>query len=52
MIKRARIEDAGVLADPAVQMWADHDPEDLEAEFREEVSYGFGIRGSRADHML
>ena len=35
MIKRARIEDARVLADLAVQMWADHDPEDLEAEFRE-----------------
>ena len=35
MIKRAAIEDAGILADLAVQMWPDHDPDDLEAEFRE-----------------
>lgn len=35
MIKRARIEDAGELADLAIQMWADNDREDLESEFRE-----------------
>ena len=34
MIKRAKAEDAGTLADLAVQMWTDHDPEDLEEEFR------------------
>ena len=34
MIKRAGIEDAEVLADLAIQMWTEHDPEDLEAEFR------------------
>lgn len=35
MIKRARIEDVRVLADLAIQMWTDHDPENLEEEFRE-----------------
>ncbi|MCR5005972.1 MAG: GNAT family N-acetyltransferase [Clostridiales bacterium] len=35
MIKRARIDDAGILADLAVQMWMDSDPEELAAEFRE-----------------
>ena len=35
MIKRARIENAGELADLAIQMWADNDREDLESEFRE-----------------
>ena len=34
MIKRAGMEDAEVLADLAMQMWPDHAPEDLEAEFR------------------
>ncbi len=34
MIKRAGIEDAGDLANLAIQMWADNDPKDLEAEFR------------------
>ena len=34
MIKRARIEDAGDLADLAIQMWTEHDPEDLQEEFR------------------
>ena len=34
MIHRARMEDAEVLADLAVQMWTDHDPEDLTEEFR------------------
>ena len=33
MIKRARIEDAGELADLAIQMWPDNDPEDLTEEF-------------------
>lgn len=33
MIKRAKAEDAGTLADLAIQMWTDHDPEDLEEEF-------------------
>ena len=37
MIKRAGIEDAEVLADLAIQMWTDHVPEDLEAEFRQLV---------------
>ena len=35
MIKRAGIEDAEVLADLAIQMWTDHNLEDLEVEFRE-----------------
>ncbi len=35
MIKRAGMHEAGELADLAIQMWTDHDPEDLEAEFRE-----------------
>ena len=34
MIKRAGIEDAEALAALAIQMWSDHAPEDLEAEFR------------------
>ena len=35
MIKRAGMNEVGALADLAIQMWPDHDPEDLEAEFRE-----------------
>lgn len=34
-IRRAGIEDAKILSDLAVRMWADHDPEDLTEEFRE-----------------
>ena len=34
MIKKATAEDAGVLAGLAVQMWAEHDPDDLAREFR------------------
>ena len=34
-ITRAGIVDAKILADLAIQMWADHAPEDLEAEFRQ-----------------
>ena len=34
MIKRARIEDAEVLADLAIRMWPDNDPEDLTEKFR------------------
>lgn len=34
MVKRAKIEDAGKLASLAIQMWTDHDPVDLEEEFR------------------
>ena len=34
MIKRARIEDANGLADLAIRMWPDNDPEDLTEEFR------------------
>ena len=34
MIKRAKTEDAEALADLAKQLWTDHNPEDLEAEFR------------------
>lgn len=37
MIKRAKAEDAGILADLAIQMWTDHDPEDMAKEFRELV---------------
>ncbi len=33
MIRRAGIEDAGVLADLALQLWTDHDPKDLREEF-------------------
>ena len=35
MVKRAQIENARALADLAIQMWTEHDPEDLEEEFRE-----------------
>ena len=35
MIKRAKIEDAAALAALAVQMWTDHAPDDLAAEFWE-----------------
>lgn len=35
MIKRAKTDDAKVLAELAVQMWTDDDPKDLEAEFCE-----------------
>lgn len=34
MIKRARIEDAGELADLAIRMWTDHNPEELKEAFR------------------
>ena len=34
MISRAEIEDAGDLAGLAIKMWEDHDPKDLEEEFR------------------
>ena len=33
-IKRAGTDDAEALAGLAIQMWTDHDPKDLEAEFR------------------
>ncbi len=35
MMKRARMEDADVLADLAIQMWSDHVLEDLTEEFRQ-----------------
>lgn len=35
MIKKACIEDADILAALAVQMWSDHDPDELTDEFRE-----------------
>ena len=35
MIRRAGMNEVRELADLAIQMWADHDPEDLEAEFRQ-----------------
>ena len=34
MIRRAKAEDAKVLADLAIRLWADNDPRDLEVEFR------------------
>lgn len=34
MIRRAGIDQAGELAGMAIQMWTDHDPEALEADFR------------------
>ena len=37
MIKRAKIEDAKVLAGMAIQMWTDHVLEDLTEEFRQLV---------------
>ena len=37
MIRRARIEDAKALADLAIQMWTDHDLQDLTEEFRQLV---------------
>ena len=38
MIKRAKIEDAEVLAGLAIQMWSDHSLEDLTEEFRHLVT--------------
>ena len=38
MVKRARIEDAEALAGLAIQMWTDHDIEDLTEEFRRLVT--------------
>ena len=35
MIRRAQTDDACVLAALAVQMWTDHDPDELGREFRE-----------------
>ena len=35
MIKRAGMNEAGELADLAIKMWTDHDPEDLAKEFHE-----------------
>ncbi len=35
MIKRTEKEDAAILARLAVQMWPEHDPEELRKEFRE-----------------
>jgi len=37
MIKRAGMKEAKELADLAIQMWTDYDPEGLEAEFRKLV---------------
>ena len=37
MIKRAKVEYTEILADLTIQMWADHDQEDLAEEFRELV---------------
>ena len=37
MFKKAKNEDAKVLADLAIQMWTDHVPEDLAEEFRQSV---------------
>ena len=37
MIKRAAAENAEILAGLAVQMWPDHDPEDMAEEFRKLV---------------
>ena len=37
MIKRAKTEDAKVLAGLAIQMWTDHVPEDLTEAFRRTV---------------
>ncbi|MBQ2061771.1 MAG: GNAT family N-acetyltransferase [Oscillospiraceae bacterium] len=37
MIKKAETEDAGALAELAVQMWTDSDPDELSREFRELV---------------
>ena len=34
MIRKARIQDAGTLADLAIQMWTDNDPQALEEAFR------------------
>ena len=38
MIKRAKTEDAEVLAGLAIQMWTDHDLEDLTEEFHQMVT--------------
>ena len=37
MIRRAKAEDAEILAALAIQMWTEHDPEDLAEEFCELV---------------
>ncbi|MBO4384604.1 MAG: GNAT family N-acetyltransferase [Clostridia bacterium] len=40
MIKRAETTDAGILATLAIKMWTEHDPAELEDEFRELLSNG------------
>ena len=37
MIKRAKVEDAEILAALAIQMWTEHDSEDMAEKFRELV---------------
>ncbi len=37
MIKRAKVEEAEILAALAIQMWTEHDSEDMAEEFRELV---------------
>ena len=37
MIRRAGLNEARDLANMAIQMWTDHDPENLEAEFQDLV---------------
>ena len=37
MVKSAKIEDARILANLAIQMWTDHDPEELEKEFSNQL---------------
>ena len=37
MIKRAKVEDAEILADLALQMWTEHDSEEMAEEFRKLV---------------
>ena len=37
MIKRAKVEDAEILAGLAIQMWTEHEPEEMADEFRKLV---------------
>ena len=39
MVKRARIEDAGELAELAVQLWTEHDPEELTEEYGAQLAW-------------
>ena len=52
MIRRARVEDAEILAALALQMWKDHDPEDMAKEFRELVMIHMAPGSEEANRII